>query len=322
MKAINMNILITGGSGFIGTRLIDELLKHNHKITIYDKNISKKYPKLTVKGDVRDVEALTNACQNIDLIYNLAAEHADNVTPLSLYKDVNVDGAKNVVKAAKANGIKKIIFTSSVAIYPLDAGESHEELEPAPFNEYGRTKLAAEKVFLQWQAEDKENSLFMVRPAAVFGETNRGNIYNLLKQIHSGKFLNIGKGNNRKSIGYVGNIAAFLTTLADKTTTVDIYNYADKPDMTSREMADYIQKELGRDKKIATVPYFVGLMGGYAFDILSKLTGKKYPISSIRIKKFTADTSIDTTKLENSGFVRPFTLQEGFSKTIKAEFLS
>jgi nucleoside-diphosphate-sugar epimerase len=317
-----MNILITGGSGFIGTRLIDELLKANHKITIYDKQISKKYPDLTTEGDVRDVESLTEACKGIDLIYNLAAEHADNVTPLSLYKDVNVGGAQNVIKAAKANNIKKIIFTSSVAIYPLDAGESHEELEPAPFNEYGRTKLAAEKLFLAWQAEDKENSLFMIRPAAVFGETNRGNIYNLLKQIHSGKFLNIGKGNNRKSIGYVGNIAAFLATLADKTTTVDIYNYADKPDMTSREMADYIQKELGRDKKIATVPYIVGLMGGYAFDILSKITGKKYPISSIRIKKFTADTSIDTTKLENSGFVRPFTLQEGFSRTIKAEFLS
>jgi len=317
-----MNILITGGSGFIGTRLIDELLKENHKITIYDKHISKKYPDLTIKGDVRDVESLTNACKGIDLIYNLAAEHADNVTPLSLYKDVNVGGAQNVVEAAKANNIKNIIFTSSVAIYPLDAGESHEELEPAPFNEYGRTKLAAEKVFLAWQAEDENNSLFMVRPAAVFGETNRGNIYNLLKQIHSGKFLNIGKGNNRKSIGYVGNIAAFLATLADKKTTVDIYNYADKPDMTSREMADYIQKELGRDKKIATVPYIVGLMGGYAFDFLSKITGKKYPISSIRVKKFTADTSIDTTKLENSGFVRPFTLQEGFSRTIKAEFLS
>jgi len=317
-----MQILITGGSGFIGTRLIENLLKEGHTIKIYDKHVSKTYPDFMVEGDVRDLEALTKACEGIDLIYNLAAEHADNVTPLSLYKDVNVDGAQNIVEAAQANGIKNIIFTSSVAVYPLDAGESNEELEPAPFNEYGITKLAAEKLFLKWQAEDKDNSLFIVRPAAVFGETNRGNIYNLLKQIHSGKFVNIGKGDNKKSIGYVGNIAAFLATLATKKTTVDIYNYTDKPDMSAREMADYIQKELGRDSKIPTVPYFVGLMGGYAFDILSKITGKKFPISSIRIKKFTADTSIDTTKLENSGFKRPYTLQEGFTRTIKSEFLS
>ena len=317
-----MNILITGGSGFIGTRLIENLLKEGHSIKIYDKNISTTYPDFMIEGDVRDVDALTKACENIDIIYNLAAEHADNVTPLSLYKDVNVDGAQNIVDAALANNIKNIIFTSSVAVYPLDAGESNEELEPAPFNEYGISKLAAEKIFFKWQKEDKDNSLFIVRPAAVFGETNRGNIYNLLKQIHSGKFVNIGKGDNKKSIGYVGNIAAFLATLATKKTTIDIYNYADKPDMSAREMADYIQKELGREKKIPTVPLFVGLMGGYAFDILSKITGKKFPVSSIRIKKFTADTSIDTTKLENSGFKRPFTLQEGFTKTVKAEFLS
>lgn len=317
-----MHILITGGSGFIGTRLIENLLKEGHTIKIYDKNISKTYPELMVQNDVRDVDALSDACKGIDLIYNLAAEHADNVTPLSLYKDVNVDGAQNVVDAAKANGIKNIIFTSSVAVYPLDAGESDESLEPAPFNEYGITKLAAEKVFLKWQDENSDNSLFIVRPAAVFGETNRGNIYNLLKQIHSGKFVNIGKGDNKKSIGYVGNIAAFLATLATQKTTIDIYNYTDKPDMTARQMADYIQKELGRESKIPTVPYFVGLMGGYAFDLLSKITGKKFPVSSIRIKKFTADTSIDTTKLENSGFKRPYTLQEGFTRTIKAEFLS
>jgi nucleoside-diphosphate-sugar epimerase len=317
-----MNILVTGGSGFIGTRLIENLLKDGHTVKIFDKHISKTYPKLTIQGDVRNLKELTEACKGIELVYNLAAEHADNVTPLSLYKDVNVDGAQNLITAVKENHIKNIIFTSSVAVYPLNAGDSDETSNPAPFNEYGTTKLAAEKIFKAWEKEDKNNSLFIVRPAAVFGETNRGNIYNLLRQINSGKFVNIGKGNNRKSIGYVGNIAAFLASLATKKTTVDIYNYADKPDMTAKEMADYIQKELGRESKIITVPYFVGLMGGYTFDILSKLTGKKFPVSSIRVKKFTADTSVNTTKLENSGFKRPYTLQEGFTRTIKNEFLS
>jgi len=320
-KGENLNILITGGSGFIGTRLAENLLADGHVVKIYDKIQSKKYPKLTTIGDVLDKEALTKACKDIDIIYNLAAEHADNVTPLSLYDEVNVGGAENIIIVAKANYIKKIIFTSSVAIYGLDKGECNETYEPNPFNEYGRSKLKAEEVFIKWQKEDSSHMLFMLRPSAIFGESNRGNIYNLLKQVHSGKFLMVGKGDNKKSIGYVGNIAAFLTYLAEHKTAMEVYNFSDKPDMTSHEMVDFIQKELGRKNKIPTIPYTLGLLGGYAFDLLSKLTGKKFAVSSIRIKKFTADTAINTDKLQNSSFKPPFTLQEGLSKTIKFEFL-
>lgn len=320
-KGYKLNILITGGSGFIGTRLIENLLADGHTVKIYDKVKSETYPELTTVGDVRDKGSLIKACERIDIIYNLAAEHTDNVTPLSLYDEVNVGGAENVVAAAKANDIKKIIFTSSVAIYGLDKGECDETFLPDPFNEYGRSKLKAEKVFLKWQKEDTENMLFILRPSAIFGEGNRGNIYNLLKQVHSGKFIMIGEGKNRKSIGYVGNIADFLAYLADKETSVDIYNFSDKPDMTSREMVDFIQEVLGREKKIPSVPYAIGILGGYAFDLLSLLTGKKFTVSSIRIKKFTADTAINTDKLQKSGFKPLYTLKEGLERTIKHEFL-
>ncbi len=314
-----MNVLITGGSGFIGTRLTEDLIQNGHTVNIYDKIISKKYPELTIIGDVRDKKALTKACKNIDIIYNLAAEHADNVTPLSLYDEVNVGGAENVVVAAKANGIKKIIFTSSVAIYGLDKGECYETLEPDPFNEYGRSKLKAEKVFLQWQAE--EHTLIMLRPSAVFGETNKGNIYNLLKQVHSGKFLMLDKGKNKKSIGYVGNISALLAYLAENKSGLEIYNFSDKPDMTAREMVDFIQKTLGREKKISSIPYALGLAGGYVFDLLSLITGKKFAVSSIRIKKFVADTAINTDRLQNSGFKPPYSFEEGLKRTIEYEFM-
>jgi nucleoside-diphosphate-sugar epimerase len=317
-----MNILITGGSGFIGTRLVENLLKDGHNVKIYDKVESNKYPNLTIIGDVRDKEALIQASKDMDIIYNLAAEHADNVTPLSLYDEVNVGGAENVVTAAKENDIKKIIFTSSVAIYGLDKGECDESFPADPFNEYGSSKYKAEEVFVKWQKEDPNNQLIMLRPSAIFGEGNRGNIYNLLKQVHSGKFVMIGKGENKKSIGYVGNIAAFLAFLANKESSFEIYNFADKPDMTSRQMVDFIQKSLKRDKKVPTVPYAIGLLGGYAFDLISLITGKKFTVSSIRIKKFGADTSINTDKLQNSGFKPPFTLQEGLKRTIEYEFIN
>lgn len=316
-----MKIIITGGSGFIGTRLI-EVLTQNDDISIinYDKNQSDTYPELTSIGDVRDLDALIEASKGAEIIYNLAAEHADNVTPLSLYHDVNVGGAENVVKAAEANNIKKIVFTSSVAIYGLNRGTPDENLEPQPFNEYGRTKLEAEKVFETWHAETPNSTLVTIRPAVVFGENNRGNVYNLINQIVSGRFLMIGNGENCKSMGYVGNVAEFLKQQVDKTAGHYVYNYADKDDLSSAEIVSIICDEMNISESNIKIPYSLGLLGGYAFDILSKITGQKFPVSAVRIQKFCADTTIDSSAAMSSGFVPSYTLEEGLRRMIDYEF--
>ncbi|MDI6785874.1 MAG: NAD(P)-dependent oxidoreductase [bacterium] len=129
-----MNILVIGGSGFIGTRLIERLLKAGYTVRNYDKNQSETYPNLTFIGDVRDKENLSEQAKEIDVIYNLAAEHQDNVQPVSLYYDVNVKGAENVVYAAKKNEIRTIIFTSTVALYGLNKGIPSEDNLIEPFN--------------------------------------------------------------------------------------------------------------------------------------------------------------------------------------------
>ena len=315
-----MNILITGGSGFIGTRLVDELVEKNYNVKIFDKVQSNKYPVLVTIGDVRDEKALTEVCEGMDVIYNLAAEHADDVAPKSLYADVNIGGAKNVVAAAKANGIKNIVFTSSVAIYGLNRGTPDESMDAQPFNEYGCTKHEAEKVFLDWVREDERNSLTILRPAVVFGENNRGNVYNLINQIVSGKFLMVGDGENHKSMGYVGNIAAFLAAQVDTKTGTVIYNFADKPDLSSNEIVSIVKDEMSITRNIPSMPYIVGLLGGYTFDVIAKVTGKKFPVSSIRIKKFCSDTTVSTDKLLESGFKAPYTLKDGLRNMIKHEF--
>lgn len=317
-----MNILVTGGSGFIGTRLVELLLKQGHEVTIYDKVQSGTYPHLSVVGDVRDADALVRACTSVDLIYNLAAEHADDVSPKSLYADVNIGGAENVVAAAGANGIKRIVFTSSVAIYGLNRGTPDESMEAQPFNEYGRTKYEAEKVFAEWAEEDEQNALTIVRPSVIFGENNRGNVYNLIRQIDSGKFLMIGSGKNRKSMGYVGNIVAFLASRTGAGAGTDVFNFTDKPDLSSREIVDIVSDALGFEKKIPSAPYWVGLAGGYLFDLAAKVTGKKFSISSIRIKKFAAETTVNTDKLLACGFKAPYSLEDGLRNMVKHEFRS
>ena len=315
-----MKILVTGGSGFIGTRLIDNLIEAKHEVLIYDKVESIKYKNLTYIGDVRDRNTLIEACKGVDIIYNLAAEHADDVSPKSLYADVNIGGATNIVEAAKINNIKKIIFTSSVAIYGLNKGTPNESTSAEPFNEYGRTKYEAEKIFIDWCNQDSDNSLTILRPAVIFGERNRGNVYNLINQIISGRFLMVGDGTNHKSMGYVGNIAKFLEMQVDSENGINIFNFADKPDLSSSEIVSIVRNEMGITKEFLKIPYSVGLVGGYTFDLLALISKKKFSVSSIRIKKFCAETTVNTDKLKSTGFMPPFTLEEGIKNMINYEF--
>ena len=132
----------------------------------------------------------------------------------------------------------------------------------------------------------------------------------------------VGKGLNRKSMGYVLNLTKFLVDLLKFPPGQFVYNYADKPDLSMNELIQIFYNTIGGNHRVnLRIPYPIGLIGGYCCDILAKVTGKTYPISSIRIKKFCADTVINTDKLLQTGFTPSYTLTEGLSRMIKSEFL-
>src|SRR5690606_16739375 len=117
--------------------------------------------------------ALTRALRGHDLVINLAAAHRDDIRPISIYHDVNVQGAQNVCDAAEACGIDRILFTSSVAIYGLQEGVPDEDAPADPFNPYGQTKWEAEKAYDAWFLKAPQHrQLLIVRPTVVFGPGN------------------------------------------------------------------------------------------------------------------------------------------------------
>jgi len=315
-------ICLIGASGFVGTRLID-ISKDKFDLSNFDKRESDKYNKISTIGDVRDNETLNKRLKHQDTIVLLAAEHRDDVSPISLYYDVNVQGTKNVLNAMDINGVKSIIFTSSVAVYGLNKKNPNEEYPVDPFNHYGKSKWQAEEILREWYQKDPENrSLTIIRPTVIFGERNRGNVFNLLKQIASGKFLMVGKGNNSKSMAYVGNVTAFIKHQLENTKPgYQVYNYIDKPDFSMNELVSQVEKSLGKHIPSIHLPYWLGLMGGVGFDLLSFITRKKFSVSSVRVKKFCATTQFDATKVHSNGFKAPYSLSEGLHNTLHYEFI-
>lgn len=313
-----------GASGFVGTRLLGLLREEplNYECKNIDLLPSHFFNDVTVIGDVREQEQMDRELKGYDVVILLAAQHRDDVSPVSLYYDTNVHGMEVTLKAMEKNGIKRIVFFSSVAVYGLNKKNPDENYPVDPFNHYGKSKWQAEKALQRWYESHPDWNIDIIRPTVIFGERNRGNVYNLLKQISSGKFLMVGKGENKKSMAYVGNIVAFVKYLIDNLTTgYNVYNYIDKPDMNMNELVAHVSHVLKKHIPATHFPYWLGMAGGYCFDVLAKVTGKKLTISSVRVKKFCATTEFDATKAHSSGFKAPYTLKEGLARTLEFEFV-
>ena len=164
--------------------------------------------------------------------------------------------------------------------------------------------------------------MIILRPTVIFGEGNRGNVYNLLNQIASGKFLMVGSGVNKKSMAYIGNIVAFLEKCIATDIKYGVFNYVDSPDLTMNELVSQVRHTLHNQSGVGLrIPYWLGLLVGYLCDGFALVSAKSLPLSSIRIKKFVSSTEFQSAKCDLEGFKPPFSLQEGLNRTIKSEFI-
>ena len=318
-------VCVVGGSGFIGRRLTRDFRIRNGRVRVVDVvapdavGCSLDYS----PADVRDTASLISATMGCGTIVNLAAAHRDDIRPRRLYDEINVEGARNVCKAAEANGIGTILFTSSVAVYG-DAPENAGEEQPhRPLNDYGRTKSEAERVYIDWQARSPDTRrLVIVRPTVVFGPGNRGNVHNLISQVAAGRFLMVGDGRNRKSMAYVDNVSGFISHMLQGPAGVYVYNYVDKPDFSMNELITIIRASLGKSPRIPVrIPYWLGIGIGCTCDALADATRRTVPVSRVRVEKFCANTVFSAEKaLTTTSYAPAVPLHIGLQQTIAVDF--
>lgn len=312
-----MAILITGGSGFIGSNFhnyLDNSELINLDLNEPDFDFKSKF----YRGDIRIEEdvrksILGNGC---DIIISLAAKHHDFGIDHDEYFDTNEEGTKILCKVASEAGIKKIIFYSSVAVYGFRDEMSTERMDPSPDSPYGASKLAAEKVLQNWTTEDNTRQVVIIRPTVVFGPNNRANMYSLIRQIDSGFYFHLGKANNIKSIAYVENLVKATLFLKERMRPgVIIYNYADEPQLSSRMIGDTIAHSLGKKIRL-NIPKWLGMAAGLPFDFIIKITGKNLPVSSARLRKLSTETNHSAKKIFDEGFQPQYTTIDGLKNMV------
>jgi GlcNAc-P-P-Und epimerase len=310
-------ILITGGSGFIGSHF-HQVLPGNELFNLDLNPPTFPASSVYINGDIRKEEDVRRAIEgkNIKTIISLAAKHHDFGIGHDEYFDTNEEGTAVICKVATENKIQEIIFFSSVAVYGLRQEMSTEMLEPKPDSPYGASKLAAEKVLEKWALEDRSRKVLIIRPTIVFGPGNMANMKNLISQIDSGLYFHLGKGDNIKSIAYVENVVAGTLFLKGKMQPgIAVYNYADEPQLTTREIGNHIAGFL--HKKIRfTVPKQVAILLALPFDLFIRLSGKNLPVSSSRIQKLGTQTYHSARKIFDAGFVPRFSTVAGLEKMV------
>ena len=230
-------------------------------------------------------------------------------TGIAAYFETNIRGAENVCAFAEKFGIKKIVFTSSIAPYGAAEDLKTEEMLPTPNTPYGISKLVAEKTHAIWQAKKtNERQLTIVRPGVVFGKGENGNFTRLYWGIRGGKFFYPGRKDTIKACIYVKELVRFmLYRLENHSEGVELYNCTFEPAFTIEQIVETMKKATGLQRTIVKVP---GSLLMTVASIVGPLGGKALGICPARVKKLMISTNICGKKLADSGYKFHYTFEE------------
>ena len=308
-----MKYILIGGSGFIG--------QHFRKILsddiILNLDIDEGVNNTSFQNcNILNSEELSKFSGSFDediTLIHLAAVHFDFQ---KFYFETNVNGTENILNFISENDrIKKYVFFSSVATYGNSEFGKDENSVQDPVNDYGKSKLEAEKIILNWHKKHTSKQVIIIRPAVVFGEYNFGNVFNLIQQIRNGFFAIIGDGKNIKSIAYAGNIVdSVLFCLNNIDEPLYIYNYCDYPQMHISDQSNLISSLLSKIKPIR-ISFFLTKIITIPIDLLEKIIGKDLKINSMRVKKFTVSTYFKSDKIRKSGYKQITSIEEALRNT-------
>ena len=314
-----MNYFITGGSGFIGTHLTNLLKERFPHCHIYNLDIveNSQEGKVTyIYCDVRKPIHLEEVTvTEDDVIFNFAAVHRTPGHKDIEYFETNILGAENVTAFAEKYGIRRIVFTSSIAPYGAAENLKEEITVPTPNTPYGISKLVAEKIHTIWQAKNSsERQLTIVRPGVVFGKGENGNFTRLYWGLRGRKFMYPGRKDTVKACIYVKELVCFmLYRLEHHEQGVELYNCTFEPAYTIEQIVATMNKVTGLNRTAPLIPAWILMPAAAVIGCLGAPMG----ICPARVRKLMVSTNICGKKLADSGYHFHYTFEEAIADWFK-----
>jgi len=256
-----MTQLLTGGSGFLGPVLAQKLVARGERVRVYDLQRSPRLPAEAewVAGDIRDAEKVAAAMAGCEIVCHLPALMPQAHASRAVMQAVNVGGTENVLKAAKAAGVKRVVYLSSSEVYGRPQIVPMPEDHPlAPVGEYGRNKVAGEELCRDYRGRTGIEAVIL-RPTTLVGPwMTEPTFLRSLKLARSAPFFCLGRGDNRFQMVYVGDVAE-AGVIAARKPGIDgeAFNLGSEGTLPFKAQLEELAKYLGREPRVHAVP--VGL---------------------------------------------------------------
>jgi nucleoside-diphosphate-sugar epimerase len=315
-----MEILITGGNGFLGRNLILALQERGDNVRVLalpmeDTTWLEERSVEIFRGDLRNPDMLTVPMRGVDGVFHLAAM-IGAWRPMQDYYAVNVTGTENVCRAALAGGVHRIIHISSAMVYNMAIGRPVTEDDPLePLDEpYSMTKAQGDKLVQRMMAEDHLPAV-IIRPATLFGPGDHLNFGRIAERVRAGKGIIIGSGDNAVPFVYVTDVVQGLLLAMDHEHAVgQVYNIGSDHPLSQKALFSSIAQEIGVAPPRMHVPYYPLYAAAYTAERIATFSSNRILpfVTRHGVKLYGADNHLSIDKARRDlGYAPQVPLRKG-----------
>lgn len=323
-----MDAFVTGGSGFIGTHLLERLAERGDRVRAMARSDSSARTveacgATPVRGDLGDVEAMADGMADCDVVFHLAAK-ADRWGPREAFVETNVRGTENVVEAAREAGVDRLVYTSSGRVL-TDGGPLRDVDETDPFpddivGDYPETKAEAERLVLQ--ADDDELTTVAVRPPTVWGPRDETILNEYVDAIESGNFVWIDGGRHLISTTHVYNAVEGHVLAAERGDGGNAYFVTDGVPVEYREFITALVGTVGVEPPDRSVPKWLASPAATVLERAWRTLGLSGPppLDRATLAIIGCELTVDDSKVrEELGYEPVITREDGLAELRNTE---
>ena len=313
-----MRAFVTGGSGFIGSHLIESLLGRGFEIRalVHRSPIRNGHRLQFVSGDICDLETLGPALEGVDVLFHLASALGSRIIGQAEFHRINVLGAETVLEAARRRGVGRIVHVSSAGVFgAVRNGEIVDESSsPVPVTVYDRTKLEGEKVALRFAGQGSD--IVIVRPGWAYGPRDR-RTFKLIKSVCGGRFIMVTRGSGRQTPVFIDDLVKGILLASEKGKRGEIYHLAGREIMTVREMVRAIALACGKRPSRFFLPLLPASLAARLLEAAYETLGREAPFNRSKLSFFIHSKPLSVEKARRElGFEPEICFQNGINCTI------